>query len=142
MEQLRAIWYVIEVASLANDDIRSSAVQLVWFKNTNIFDYDANVYDRMTYFETSAWPIRKCSSHVCCPESYVIHILKPISFAVADKESRARTLFHTVPENKLLSVLSEYGLEMDMLPTEMGGSMKYDQHLWIESRRAAELEEI
>jgi len=142
MEQLRAIWYVIEVTSLANDDIDSGFVNLVWFKNTNIFDYDAKVYDPMTYFERSAWPIRKCSSHVCCPDSYTLRILKPIVFATKDKEARARTLFHTVPEGQLLSVLSNYGLEKDMLPTDVGGSMKFDQRSWIEDRRAAELEEI
>jgi len=142
MEQLRAIWYVIEVTSLANDEIRSGFVQLVWFKNTNIFDYDAKVYDQMNYLERSAWPIRRCCCHVCCPDSYTLRILKPIVFATKDKEARARTLIHTVPMSKILSVLSDYGIERDMLPTDMGGSLKFDQYLWIENRRAVELEEI
>jgi len=29
-----------------------------------------------------------------------------------------------------------------MLPTDMGGSFKFDQFLWIEDRRATELDEI
>jgi len=67
---------------------------------------------------------------------------RQIMSAVAGKESRARTLFHTVPENELFSVLSEYGLQQDMLPTDMGGSLEFDMLEWIENRRAAELEEI
>ena len=68
--------------------------------------------------------------------------LLQILSAVMDKESRARMLFHTVPENELFSVLSEYGLQQDMLPTDMGGSLEFDMSEWIENRRANELEEI
>ena len=68
--------------------------------------------------------------------------LLQIASAVAGKETRARTLFHTVPENELFSVLSEYGLHQDMLPTDMGGSLEFDMSEWIENRRAIELEEI
>jgi len=131
---------VIEVASHENTDVDGNAVQIVWMKHMTILDYD-KIYDRVTYFESSVWPLRRCSNHICCPESYTLRALKPILFAVSDKEIRSRTVFHTVPESKLFTVLSEYGLESDMLPTEMGGSMKFDQQLWIENRRAAELEE-
>jgi len=140
-EQLRAIWYVVEVASQENTDVSSNIVQVVWMKHMTILDYD-KIYDRITYFETSAWPLRRCSNHVCCPESYTIRILKPILFAVSDKENRARTLFHAVPESKLFSVLSEYGILQDMMPTAMGGSLQFDHSEWIENRRATELEEI
>lgn len=133
---------MIEVASQENKDINSNTVQMVRFKDMTILDYDKKIYDRMYYFEASAWPLRKCSFHVCCPESYVLRVLKPILFAAAVKESRARTLIHTVPESELLSVLSEYGIQKDMLPTEMGGSLEFDQSEWIANRRAAELEEI
>jgi len=132
---------VIEVASHENTDVSSNSVQMVWLKHMTILDYD-KIYDRMHVYESSAWPNRNCSFHVCCPESYTLRVLKPVLFAVADKESRARTLFHTVPESKLFSVLSEYGIHQAMLPTDMGGSVQYDHSEWIENRRATELEEI
>jgi len=65
-----------------------------------------------------------------------------IVFAITDRACRARTLFHDVVGNELLSVLSEYGIQQDMLPADMGGSLGFLQSEWIENRRACELEEI
>lgn len=117
-------------------------MQVVWAKKLSLFDYESKIYDRMHYFEANAWPIRKCSFHVCCPESYTVRVTKPILSAVMDKESRARCLFHTVPESQLLSVLSDYGIHQEMLPVDMGGDLRLDQKEWIAQRRAAEMKEI
>ena len=142
MEKLRAIWYVIEVASQSNNDMRSSVVEISWLKNGTVWDYDHKVYDRMDYLEMSAWPIRFCSFHACCPPSFVHRFVKPIIFAMKDKESRSRTMFHDVPESKILEVMASYGIMKDMLPTDMGGNLEFDQTEWIANRRASELEEI
>ena len=58
------------------------------------------------------------------------------------KEFRSRTVAHDVSETNILHVLSNYGIEKESLPTEMGGSFLLDQSEWIANRRAAELEEI
>ena len=115
---------------------------MVWLKHTSIFDYDVKIYDRMHHFDMSAWPIRSCSFHICCPQSSTLRIVIPILFAVADKESRTRAVFHTVPEKELLAALSEYGIDKNMVPKHMGGVLEFDQKLWIEDRRATEMEEI
>lgn len=51
-------------------------------------------------------------------------------------------IMHNVPEDEIIKVLAKYGLIEDILPTQMGGSLVLDQSEWIDSRRAAELEEI
>jgi hypothetical protein len=142
VEKLRAIWYVIEVTSQSNIDIESRMVSVVWLKNGTIWDYDTKIYDRMDYFEVNAWPIRPCAFHACCAPSFVHRFVKPVIFALKDKESRSRTLFHDVPESELFDVLSSYGIAKDMMPTDMGGNLEFDQSEWIANRRAAELEEI
>lgn len=134
------IWYVIELASRENND--SSFVQLVWLKYTSIFDYDVKIYDRMYHFDENAWPIRPCSFHVCCPQSYTLRIVQPVLFAVAGKENRARTMVHTVPEKEILSALAEYGIDGSMVPKHMGGALEFDHKLWIKCRRATEMEEL
>lgn len=133
---------MIEVASHQNTDIGSRVVQIMWDRHTTLWDYDGQVYDRMNYFDTSAWPVRIAAFHDCCPPKFMLRIIKPLMFALKDKESRSRTLFHDVPENDITQVLSSYGIQKDMLPTDMGGSLVLDQSDWIASRRAAELEEI
>lgn len=69
-----------------------------------------------------------------------MRVVKPILYAAADTASRARMLFHTVPESELLPVLADFGIQERMLPTDMGGTLKLDQKGWIANRRAAELE--
>lgn len=41
--KLRAIWYIIEVATEENDDVSNAVVNMVWFKGTTIWDYDVKV---------------------------------------------------------------------------------------------------
>lgn len=64
--------------------------------------------------------------------------------AMMDKEGRARTLIHDVPESEILATLSEFGITKDNVPTTMGGSIDLDTWLplWIGRRRAIEMEEI
>lgn len=59
-----------------------------------------------------------------------------------DKESRLRTIIHTVPESELLPALAEYGILESVLPTDIGGSLNFDQSEWIVQRRAIEMEEL
>jgi hypothetical protein len=73
----------------------------------------------------------------------ILRFAKPIIHSFVSKEFRTRTLSHNaVDERDVLQVLWSYGLQEEMLPTQMGGSIVLDQEEWIANRRAAELEEI
>lgn len=63
------------------------------------------------------------------------------AFHRTDKRARARTMFHNVPESKIVEKMSTYGILGSMLPTEMGGEIEFSQSEWIEERRVAEMEE-
>lgn len=142
---LRAIWYTVEVASQKrrSDNINSSAVQVMWDLKTSLFDYDRRVYDRMNYFDTSAWPVKIAAFHDCCPPAFMTQIIKPLMFALKDRESRSRTLFHDVPAIDIIDILAKFGIGKDMLPTNMeGGTVELNLRDWIAERRAIELEEI
>lgn len=45
--KLRAIWYIVEVAAEMNDDISGSVVNIVWFRNATLLDYDEKVPFRL-----------------------------------------------------------------------------------------------
>lgn len=79
---------------------------------------------------------------MCCPSGVVCRVLAPLVAAMKDKSTRARTLFHDVPEKDIVEVLSAYGIEKEMLPTEMGGTVGFSQEEWVANRRAVEMEEI
>lgn len=142
---LRAVWYTIEVAAQkrTKDNSNSSVVQVMWDLKTSLFDYDRRACDRMIYFDTSAWPIKISAFHACCSPAFMTQIIKPLMFALKDRESRQRTLFHDVPASEIINILAKYGIDKDMLPTYMvGGTLELNLLEWITERRAIELEEI
>jgi len=97
----------------------------------------------MFYFNQHCWPTRSLASHVCCPRMLLMRVLKPFMFALMSKEGRSRLQIHAgVPESEILDVLSRYGITKEMLPTEMGGTVRLNMSEWIAQRRAIEMEEI
>jgi hypothetical protein len=107
-----------------------------------MWDYDHGLTNRLSYLVQSCWPVKRMASHLCCAPWVFVKTIKPIIDALQDKHTRCRKLVHDVPESQLLDVLSDYGILKEMLPTEMGGTIVFDQAEWIASQRAAELKEI
>jgi len=140
--QMRAIWYLMEIAVQESGCLASGFICLVWDKDSTIFDYDPKVFFRMTYFYCNCWPTKHLSMHGCCPPRVLLRMFKPIFFAILNKEVRSRAQIHNVPESQIVEALSQYGILKDMLPTEMGGTVKLNVVDWIASRRFIEMEEI
>jgi hypothetical protein len=141
--QLRAAWYVIEVACRSNKDIDSGVVQLVWGENSTVWDYDQYLHRRINDFESTCWPCRFDCFHCFSETKFLFHIFRPIVSALQSKESRARTVWHSnVPGRGILPVLSEYGITGDMVPTELGGTIQLNPSEWVAHRRAIEMEEL
>lgn len=115
---------------------------MVWLKDVSIFDYDQKVFDRaLTYFQ-NVWPVKSIAAHLCCPSGIFVRYVVPIVHAVIDTWIRSRTRVHNVPESEIVSTLHEYGIQKEMLPTVMGGSLELDPSGWIAHRRAVEMEEL
>lgn len=140
---LRAVWYTIEVAAREKEqDIESGVVEIIWDRDSTVWDYDSQVYSRWTDFETHCWPIQIIAFHACLPPPFILRLIYPIMMALTDKRARARTIVHDVPESSIIEVLSSYGILKRMLPTQIGGDLVIDQTQWITDRRVAEMEEI
>jgi hypothetical protein len=125
-----------------NNDVASGIVTILWENGLTIWDFDRRLYEQVTYFEKACWPLRIYARHVCTSSWITLKVAKPILFPLMDKHIRSRMLFHDVPENELLVVLSDYGIPTDVLPTEMRGTVQLNQAEWIAIRRAVELEMI
>jgi len=132
----------VEVASQTNNDLDSGVVQMAWDRNSTVWDYDHQLCTKYAYYESSCWPCKFDCFHGCLLSDFVYRVVIPIYSAFQNKESRVRTIWHNEPESELLSVLSEYGITADMLPTECGGTVKFSQTEWIAQRRAEEMEEL
>jgi len=129
------------VAAQENTDISCGIVQVVCFKGATIWDYD-KIYDRMAEFYSNCFPVKMLASHLCCPPKVITRVITPIVHSFMSKEFRARNLTHDVPWTGIVETLSKYGIEKEMLPTAMGGTIELNQSEWIANRWATELEAI
>lgn len=75
--QARALWYMIETVAQVNNSVDGRIVQILWGKETTMFDYDSKVNDRINFFRDCAWPVRVAAIHTCCSPKFVVRILKP-----------------------------------------------------------------
>lgn len=132
----------MEVAAEQCPDTESGCVIIGWDRDTSIWDFPRNVYNRVIELEKSCLPIRFVAAHSCCPSSVYMKIMVPVILALTDRRARSRVVVHNVPVSEIIIVLSAYGIQREMLPTIMGGTVELDQQEWIVDRRAAELYEI
>ena len=114
----------MEVLAEENNDIHSGIVLVVWDKNTSIYDHDRQLYDLFVHFDATCWPVKRLAHHICCPSVFGISLLKPIIYALVERQTRSRIVIHDVPVSRILEVLSSYGIMKHMLPTEMGGTVQ------------------
>lgn len=132
----------MEVSAEENNDVDSGCILLGWDRETTVWDFPRQIYDRFIEFEKSCLPVRFISVHSCCPTSVIMKVMAPVMRALTDKRVRARIMTHDVPESDIVNALSDYGITKAMLPTEMGGDVELNQSEWIADRRAVELQEI
>jgi hypothetical protein len=136
---LRAIWYTVEVAAT-----HCKCGQFVFISNhegSTVWDYDRKLFTKLPYYEKSCFPIKAAASHACCAPSAIIRTIGSILSALLDSRSRARIVFHD-NKDELIERLSEYGIEKEMLPVELGGTIDLDANGWISQRRSVEMEWI
>lgn len=111
----------------------------------NNWDYDRYVVSKLIHYIHNALPIKAMPTHACCPGGCPLvlrRVVKPILLSLMSRTQRSRRLIHEGSESEVLQVLSSYGLDKSMLPTEMGGTVKLNLSEWIANRRAIEMEEI
>ena len=125
-----------------NRDSGCGLVLVDYLKDFTIWDFDRGLYDKLVYFMLNCWPVKIIACHVCYAPWIFRKFVKPVAYAVMDTHMRSRILIHDVQESQLLDVLSNYGIHKEMLPVEMGGTVKLDQAEWIANRRASEPMEI
>lgn len=117
---LRCIWYTIEVAAQQNTNIDRGFVGIVLGSKTTFKDYDPAIFNRLAHFHKKCFPVKFVARHICCTSSLILRVICPVLKALMDKEARARTVFHNVPDSEVAESLSSYGLTKDVLPLELG----------------------
>lgn len=128
-------------ASLNKEDVCNGVVSVSWAKGVPTWEC-YRVFVSFLQYEQSCFPMQRAASHVCCPPSFLLKVVRPVAYAIVDKRGRARELFHLESEEDILDVLATYGIPKECLPSEMGGKVVLNQLGWMADRRAAEMEEL
>lgn len=68
----------------------------------------------------------------------VARVMKPIAFALLDKDTRARAILHLERDDALLEQLGKYGIGKEAVPAEMGGCCQHRHQGWLDIRRTVE----
>lgn len=140
--QLRALWYLVDIIVSEPGYDGRGFVLIGWYKNATFWDTDLRASRSIIYFLHNCWPVKAMPFHMFCCPSILIRIGVPVLYAVMTKETRSRMLIHDIPESEILDTLSHYGIMKNMLPMEMGGTVKLDLSEWIGDRCAVEMEQI
>ena len=70
-----------------------------------------------------AFPIRRCSIHICNASPLVSYVLYPVALRLTSKNVRLRTRLHRGSGDDLLRSLAEFNLPRDRVPSDLGGSV-------------------
>ena len=124
----------------AKEGSGSQFVMIIWANELTIWDFDNKTEKRLYAFEREYLPVCMSAHHVCCPPLLTVCVVAPVAYAMLDKRTRRRTIIHRVSEDRIVSVLANYGIFKDMLPTDMGGTIQLNQSDWIAKRRLIEAE--
>ena len=109
-----------------------------------MWDFDRRLYEQIIYFDQNCWPVKRIATHICCTHQIFVKNINFILNGMTNKDVWVHRLVHDVPKSQLLDGFFFYyvGIQKDTLPTEMGGTILFDQLRWIASQRAEELKEI
>lgn len=130
------------MAASENTHVRCGVVDVVDLRGFTIFDYDPMIFDRTITYYHQFFPVKPVAVHLCCPTSIVARVVVPVVNALIDTWSRSCTRVHNVPPHDIVRTLLAYGIEKEMLPTIVGGTVELDASEWIAQRWAAEMEEL
>lgn len=121
-----------------------SFVWIIQEKVSPVWSYDRYLISHVPYYRKSCWPMKEMPSHSFCSNTFMRRVVKPLLLATMGKAGRCRHTTHDVPKNGMFETMNEFGIEREMLPTSVGGTVDLDKWLpvFIAQRRAIEMEEL
>ena len=125
-QQVRAVWYIIEILVRESNDPDCSFVRIFMEKYNSLWHYDSFFVRHVPYYFRFCWPAPNIPTHKCCSNLFMRKVGLPLAYSAMSKADRARTIIHDVPDSELIETLSQYGIMAHMLPINMGGLVDLD----------------
>lgn len=118
---LRAYWYFIHLALRNQETQKRGIVVLNYPQGVNLLKQQDLKMAHMIASLRGAMPMRLSAYHIVDPPGWVSLFL-PLLTVLIGKRLRKRVLFHTGTRKNIHESLSRCGLNLNNLPTELGGT--------------------
>ena len=85
---------------------------------------------------SGAIPIRVGAFHICNPPWFFGKIIWPFMKLILPERMKKRMRVHTGSQDKVLDSLKEFGLDREVLPSEIGGDVIIDTDAFIHDMKS------
>ena len=132
---VRALWYMVH-AALENEEAQKHGVVFVGYGHDAKFSQFDRELGRLNMSSLQgAIPVRLSAIHLCRPPSFFKIIFAFMKLFMKER-TKKRFRVHFGTRDQVFEKLSSYGLEKDMLPTEVGGNVVLNLVAWLEKRKS------
>ena len=133
----RALWYVMHNLIEGNDTVQKlGLVAIGWPHHVKISMVDRKLMKMNMESISGCLPIRVGGFHIIQPPWFFAKIVFPIMKVVMPERMRKRVRLHSGSEEKILEELKEFGMDKDVLPSEIGGDVILDTDQWVRDMKS------
>ena len=132
----RAVWYMVHAALVDNPEAQKHGLVFVGYgRDAKFSQFDRELGKLNMTSLQGAIPLRLSAMHLCRPPSFFKIIFAFMKLFMKERVKK-RMLVHFGSTEQVLEKLAAYGLTKDVLPTELGGTVKLDLVQWLTERKA------
>ena len=136
---VRTFWYVFHAALENEDAEKRGVIFLIDPGRAKFSNFDRSVAKLMAGSIKGALPVRVSAIHVIHPPTF-FKLIWPIMKVLLSERLRKRLNLHSGSDEVVLKKLNEkFGLELHMLPKEVGGHVTVDHKGWLQHRSESSL---
>mmetsp|Transcript_14728 Transcript_14728/g.30362 ORF Transcript_14728/g.30362 Transcript_14728/m.30362 type:complete len:289 (-) Transcript_14728:355-1221(-) len=132
---VRTFWYMLHAAVESEEAQQHGVVVMLFPHNAKISQFDRELLKINIVSLQGVIPIRASAIHLCRPPSFFKLVLVFVRL-MTSKRTQKRMLVHFGDEKTVLEKIANYGLDKDMVPTDLGGNVKLDVVSWLEQRKS------
>ena len=133
---VRSLWYHMHVALEESEDTQKHGIiMLMYPHNAQLSQFDRELGKMNMGSMQGILPLRMSAIHIIQPPKF-FKVILVFARLIMSKRTMKRMLFHFGSQQQVLEKLASYGLEKNVLPTEVGGTLEIDVVKWAEGRRS------
>jgi len=133
---VRSIWYVLHSILEGDDTVQKLGVVVIGYPHHAKLSYvDRKLMKMNMESITGCIPVRVSAFHICHPPWFFGHVIFPLIKVIMPERMRKRLRVHSGSEEKVLEQLKKFGLDREVLPSDIGGDVILDMDGWLQESK-------